>query len=124
MLPPLLRIIINEPGLLTEHAVAYSHLISNDAHLWKASVKRQLVLKAMMGGSLLLALLFAGIAVMVWGATDHNHWTLIVVPVVPLVVAIVAGFMAADKSDYAPFAATKSQICTDVSMFKEGNLNG
>lgn len=121
MLPPLLRIIINEPGLLTEHAVAYSHLISNDAKLWKASVKRQILLKAMMAGGVLLALLFAGIAMMVWGATDHNHWTLIVVPLVPLLVAIVAGFMAADKRDEAPFAATKAQICTDVRMFKEGN---
>lgn len=121
MLPPLLRIIINEPGLLADHAVAYSHLISHDARLWKASVKRQLLLKAMMGGGILLALLFAGIALMVWGATDHNHWTLIVVPLVPLVLAIVAGYLAADKTDDTPFAATKSQICTDVRMFKEGN---
>lgn len=121
MFPPLLKIIFNEPGLIAEHVEAYSHLLSKDAHLWQASVKRQFFLKLIMGSNFFLTLLFAGIALMIWGATNNTHWSLVVVPLVPFVVAIGAAFMLANKDlTRAPFAATKHQLSTDMRMFKEG----
>ena len=68
MFPPLLKKIFNEPGLIAEHVEAYSHLLSKDAHLWQVSVKRQFFLKLIMGSNFFLTLLFAGIALMIWGA--------------------------------------------------------
>ena len=120
MLPPLLRIMINEPRLLTEHAEAYFHLIVKEAHLWQAANKRRLMLKLVTGGSLFLTLLFTGIALMIWGATQNAHWTLIVVPLVSLVVFIALIIMLAnDAKPVKPFEATKKQLCNDINMFKE-----
>lgn len=124
MLPPLLRIMINEPRLLTEHAEAYSHLVMQEAHLWQAAIKRRLMLKLVTGGSLFFTLLFAGVALMIWGATDHTHWTLIVVPLVPLVVFIALLIMTNDDKPVKPFETTKKQFCNDISMFKEELKNG
>jgi len=121
MLPPLLKIMINEPGLLTEHIEAYSQLIVKDVVLWQSSIKFQLKLKAIMGVSLFLFLLFTGTAVMLWGATNNTHWSLIVVPLIPLFTLTVAGIMLMNKHIARnPFQAIKKQFCSDLRMLKEG----
>lgn len=125
MLPPLLRIMINEPRLLSEHVGAYSNLVAREVHLWQASVKRRFIFKLIATSSLFFTLLFAGIALMIWGATDHMHWTLIVVPLVPFGIFIVTALMGAgDRTPVKPFETIKAQICTDVSLFKEQFKNG
>lgn len=125
MLPPLLRIMINEPRLLVEHAEAYSHLVAQEAQLWQEAVKRRMMLRLAIVASLFFALLFAGIALMIWGATGHPHWTLIVVPLLPLVAFIFLLIVKSnDNEPFKPFAATKTQFCNDISMFKEELRNG
>ena len=125
MLPPFLKIMINEPGLLTEHLHAYSNLITKDVHHWGTSLQHRMVLKLIMGGSLFLAVLFGGFALMIWGATDSAHWSLIVVPLVPLVIAIVAAFMLSNKDrGPKPFESVKKQFSADIRMFKEGAQHG
>ncbi len=121
MLPPLLKIMINEPGLLGEHIEAYSQLIVKDVALWQDSVKRQFKLKAIMGGSLFLTLLFTGIAVMLWGTTNSTHWSLIVVPLIPLLTLLVAGMMLMNRHIARnPLQSIKKQFCSDLRMLKEG----
>ena len=119
MLPPFLRILINEPELVAEHISAYSSLIAQDVHLWQTRMQRRVLLKLLMGGSLLLTLLFSGIALMVWGATDSHHWTLIVVPLIPLALTIAVAFLASGSTTRQPFEASKKQFCADLNMFKE-----
>jgi peptidoglycan/LPS O-acetylase OafA/YrhL len=121
MLPPLLKIMINEPGLLAEHIEAYSQLIVKDVALWQDSVKRQFKLKAIMGGSLFLTLLFTGIAVMLWGTTNSTHWSLLVIPTIPLLTLIISGMMLLSGHVASnPFQSVKKQFCSDLRMLKEG----
>lgn len=125
MLPPLLKIIINEPGLLTEHLDAYSQLVIKDVSLWQASIKQQMKWKAALGINLFLFLLFTGIAVMLWGATQTHHWSLIVIPLIPLLMVIVAALMLPRKDSMRqPFAALKKQVCSDMEMLKGRNYHG
>ena len=125
MLPPLLKIIINEPRLLTEHLDAYSQLLIKDVSLWQTSMKRQMKWRMALGGNLFLFLLFAGIAVMLWGTTQTPHWSLIVVPLIPLLIVIVAALMLPRKDSVRqPFAALKKQFCSDMQMLKGGNTHG
>ena len=124
MLPPFLKIMINEPGLLTEHLHAYSNLITKDVHHWGASLQHRLLLKVLLGGMLFLTVLFGGFALMIWGATDNAHWSLIVVPLVPLVIAIAAAFMSNKDMGPKPFESVKKQFCADIRMFKEGTQHG
>lgn len=125
MLPPLLKIIINEPGLLSEHLDAYSQLLIKDVSLWQISLKRQMKWKMALVGNLFLFLLFSGIAVMLWGTTQTTHWSLIVIPLIPLLMAIVAALMLPRKDSVRkPFAALKKQICSDMQMLRGGNTHG
>ena len=125
MLPPLLKIIINEPGLLSEHLDAYSQLLVKDASLWQASIERQMKWRMALGGNLFLFLLFSGVAVMLWGTTQTPHWSLIVIPLIPLLMVIVAALMLPRKDSVRkPFDALKKQFCSDIQMLKGGNIHG
>jgi len=125
MLPPLLKIIINEPGLLSEHLEAYSQLLIKDVTLWRASLKRQMKWKMALGGNLILFLLLSGIAIMLWGATQTTHWSLIVIPLIPLFFAIVSALMMPRKDAVRePFVTLKKQLCSDIQMLKGGNDHG
>ncbi len=125
MLPPLLKIIINEPGLLSEHLEAYSQLLIKDVTLWRASLKRQMKWKMALGGNLVLFLLLSGIAIMLWGATQTTHWSLIVIPLIPLFFAIVSALMMPRKDAVRePFVTLKKQLCSDIQMLKGGNDHG
>lgn len=125
MLPPLLKIIINEPGLLSEHLEAYSQLLIKDVTLWRASLKRQMKWKMALGGNLILFLLLSGIAIMLWGATQTTHWSLIVIPLIPLFFAIVSALMMPRKDAVRePFVTLKKQLCSDIQMLKGGNEHG
>ena len=125
MLPPLLKIIINEPGLLSEHLDAYSQLLIKDVSLWQASLKQQLKWKLALGGSLFLFLLLVGVAIMLWGTTQNTHWSLIVIPLIPLFFVIVSALMMPRKDvGREPFVTLKKQLCSDIQMLKGGNTNG
>lgn len=125
MLPPLLKIIINEPGLLSEHLEAYSQLLIKDVTLWRASLKRQMKWKMALGGNLVLFLLLSGIAIMLWGATQTTHWSLIVIPLIPLFFAIVSALVLPRKDAVRePFVTLKKQLCSDIQMLKGGNDHG
>lgn len=125
MLPPLLKIIINEPGLLSEHLDAYSQLLIKDVSLWQTSLKRQMKWKMALGGNLVLFLLLSGIAVMLWGTTQSSHWSLIVIPLIPLFFVIVCAVMLPRKDTVRePFVTLKKQLCSDIQMLKGGNTHG
>jgi len=121
MLPSFLRLLINEPALLTEHIEAYSSLLTDELRVWKANLQRQWVLKIIMACSFLLTIMFAGIALMLWGVTDKHHWSLIIVPLIPFLVSIAVAFILTNKSLVrTPFEASKKQFCADIHMFTEG----
>lgn len=125
MLPPLLKIIINEPGLLSEHLDAYAQLLIKDVSLWQTSLKRQMKWKMALGGNLFLFLLLSGMAIMLWGATQSFHWSLIVIPLIPLFFVIVSAVMMPRKDTVRePFVTLKKQLCSDIQMLKGGNTHG
>lgn len=125
MLPPLLKIIINEPGLLSEHFDAYYQLLIKDVSLWQASLKRQMKWKMALAGNLFLFLLLSGVSIMLWGTTQNSHWSLIVIPLIPLFFVIVCAWMLPRKDAVRePFVTLKKQLCSDIQLLKGGNTNG
>lgn len=121
MLPPFLRIILDEPRLIAGHIDAYASLFHHDLDLWQTRLERRLLLKVLLGVSLFLTIIFSGIALMLWGvgASGDNDWLLIVVPVAPLLLTAIVGVMVSgiDKGR-KPFAASRRQLCADLRMLK------
>lgn len=117
MLPPLLRILLDEPALLTAHAAAYSELIKEESGMLQARIARRIGYLFVVYGCALLALLFAGVALMLYAVTGGGHWLLWLVPVVPLAVALVTGWVVWRQPRGASFPKTRAQIGEDMQMF-------
>lgn len=115
MLLRLLRLAIREPALLGEHAGAYADLLKQDAARWQARQVTRAVLGLAAGVGLLLGITFAGVALMLYAATDNGHWLLWVVPALPLAGAIAAG-LAARRAPPPLFARVRQQFAEDAEL--------
>lgn len=124
MWSPLFRILLDEPRLLAGHAAAYAALIKQDAAGWQARLARRLGYVFLLVAALSLALLLAGVALMLYAVTHVSHWLLWVVPAVPLVVAAIASWHLWREAP-APraFAHVRTQVAEDLQLFgwKERN---
>lgn len=114
MLHPLFSTIIHRPGLLVDHLTAYGALVRQEA----LSAGSELVIRLVAWVSVAIAgiifFLFAGIAVMLGFINEHFHWALVIVPGVPLAVAIGA-FAIANKPVHSDrFPVLKAQIKKDA----------
>ena len=118
MRPPLLHILLDEPGLLAGHATAYAELIKQDTAGWQARLARRLGYVVALVGGMSLGLLLAGIALMLHAVTQVSHWLLWVVPAVPLGVASIASWrLWCEAPAPRAFARVRAQVAEDLQLF-------
>ncbi len=118
MWSPLLRILLREPGLLAGHACAYAELIGQDAARWRTHQLRRLGCLLALAAAAVLALLFAGIALMLHAATGSGHWLLWAVPAGALLLALAAGLAWLRMQPPAPaFSRVRAQMAEDLELF-------
>lgn len=119
MLPPLLRVLLSEPGLLHTYASAYGELIHEDASSWWTSKKRRLGYSLALAGCVLLAVLFIGVALMLYAVTENGHWLLWVVPALPVVGALSAWWLLMHiPREHASFLRVREQITQDMKLLE------
>ena len=118
MWPPLLRIMLDEPALLVEHAAAYTELIRQDAVRWQAGLITRLSYLFVLGAAIFLALIFTGVALMLHAVSDVTHWMLWVVPVLPLFVAAIAAWRLWRITPVCSvFSQVRVQAAADLELF-------
>lgn len=117
MLPPLLRVLLAQPTLLIGYASAYSALLRQDAAGWQARQLRKLGYLLAAAGAGLLAVLFAGVALMLYAVTGGGHWLLWAIPAVALLTAIVAWRLARVSKTASAFPRVREQIAQDMQLF-------
>lgn len=122
MIHPVLRVIATNPQLLVDHAEAYAGLVSEEVEKTAASMKHRIVFKAAAAVLALLAVTFAGIALMLYAVSSasaiHAPWLLIATPALPAVVAVVLALVS-NRDDGAAFAQLKQQLARDMAMVRE-----
>lgn len=117
MWPPLLRVLLDEPALLAEHAAAYSALILEDAMRLQARLLRRLGYLFLLGAGVLLAVMFAGIALMLHAADAGLYWLLWTVPLTPLAVAAIGAWRLKGAGPDCPaFSRVRTQIADDLQL--------
>lgn len=115
MLPPLLRVLLTEPGLLHTYASAYGELIQQDASYWWRSKKRRLGYTFAVVGCAVLAALFIGVALMLYAVTGNGHWLLWVVPALPVTAALAAWWLLIRiPRERASFLRVREQLTQDM----------
>jgi hypothetical protein len=119
MLPPLLRVLLTEPGLLHTYVSAYGELIRQDASGWWASKLRRFGYTLAAVGFALLGILFVGIALMLHAVTDIGHWLLWAVPALPLAGALTAlGLLMHMPRERASFVRVRTQARQDMQLLE------
>lgn len=122
MLPPLLRILLDEPGLLTSHAAAYTDLVQEEAGVLRSRLVRRLGLMLGLAGCAFLTLLLLGMALMLYAASGHGHWLFWLVPAIPFVCTLVMAGLIWGMPRVPSFPRTRAQLSEDLHVFgmKEG----
>ena len=124
MIHPLIHLAARHPELLAEHGEAYVALVGKELSNWRASLIRRVIMAVVAAVAALLALIFIGVAVMLWGATSdgdmRSPWLLIAPPVLMLLVTIVTGLIASKGGLGSPlFTDVKAQVRADLAMLRE-----
>lgn len=118
MVPPLLRVLLDEPRLAIEYASAYTALLKQDASRWHAQQMRRFAYLLTAVAGIVLAVAFAGVALMLSAVTGSSHWMLWVVPALPLTVAIAASWQVRHTFPPRPaFPRVRAQVARDMQLF-------
>ena len=114
MLHPLFSTIIHRPDLLVDHLAAYGALVRQEASNAGSELAARAAawVSALFAGIIFLG--FAGIAVMLGFVTNRFSWALVIVPGVPLAIALVAFMIARKPLRSEHFPELKAQIKSDA----------
>lgn len=119
---PLLHLIATRPHLLLDHAQAYSDLLASELPLASSAWKRQALYKTLALMALFLALMLAGVGLMLWAALPAGPmpapWLLLVVPLLPLALALVCFLAARAGVEHKPFDSLQLQVRADLAMLQ------
>ena len=114
MLHPIFSTVLRHPELFAAHAANYSALLRLEA----AEASKGLIARAVAGVlaavSAVLALGLAGAAVMLGVFHGSFHWVLVIVPGFAVVIAAVAGYVAARPSEFHGFDDLRAQVEADL----------
>ncbi|MBE7369482.1 phage holin family protein [Ramlibacter pallidus] len=118
MLHPIFSVLVAKPELVMEHVAGYASLMREEA----SSVGKEVAKRAVAWGvtlfSALVFLILAGVAVMLAAIQDQFHWAFVLVPAIPLALALV-GFSAARKPlPEKAFTELKAQLDADAQALR------
>ncbi len=123
MIHPLLRLAATRPHLIGDHVEAYADLIGSEAKRAGAAWSRRIAFYAVAGILLLVGLILAGTALMLWAALPASGyqapWVLVAVPVVVLIAAVAFFFVAQNSPVESAFDTVKKQIDADMAVLRE-----
>lgn len=122
MMHPLLRLLATHPQLLVDHVEAYADLLSEEIGHVSTAWKRRAVLLAVALCSVVVALVLAGVALMLWAVVPfsemHSPWALVAAPLVPIVITI-GCLVAARQQTTESFDNLRKQVKADMGMLRE-----
>lgn len=123
MMHPLLTLLATQPQLLADHAEAYADLLAAEIDRVSTDWKRQALLNAAALGSLAVAVVLAGVALMLWAVVAHDQmpapWLLIAVPLSPVAAALWCRAAARASVHRQPFGNVRQQLKADIVMLRE-----
>ena len=125
MLHPLFHLIATQPQLLGDHAQAYGELISAELATQAAALKRRTLYGALALCFLGVGIVLAGVALMLWATlvqapAQTTVWVLVLVPAVPMVLALACYLMTRTRgtADDIAFAELRRQVQADMALLR------
>lgn len=117
-----LRLLTQQPQLLLEHVDGYSELLGQEIALASSLWRTRLLYAALTILLLGITLILGGVALMLWATQSsvpiHAAWLLWLVPVVPLLAALVCWKIARGYMQRSVFFDIRAQMNTDLAMLR------
>lgn len=121
----LLKLLLARPQLLADHALAYGELMASEFGDASSTLLRRLLV----GGAgllcLLVATVLAGVALLLCAVTTAAQiqapWALVVVPLVPLLVAVGCLVWVRAQAPLQPLVRLRGQARADLDMLRESS---
>ncbi|SCK45471.1 Putative Holin-X, holin superfamily III [Variovorax sp. HW608] len=114
MLHPIYSTVLGHPELIADHLANYAALLREEAREASRSLIARTVAGVLAVVSVMLALGLIGVAIMLGAMHDRFHWTLVAVPAVAMLVALVSALYAARQRDVPGFAELRAQVEADI----------
>lgn len=115
---PIFSVLVSRPELVIDHVAGYATLVQEEATSVGTEVVKRAIAWAVAAVGALLFLVFAGVAAMLGALHEAFHWTLVVVPAIPLAAAVVAYGMARRRLPAKAFAELKAQLDADAQVLR------
>jgi len=113
MLHPLFTTVLGHPELVAEHLANYGALLRLEGQEATRSLVARLVAAVLAIVSAMLALGLAGVAAMLGALHGSFHWALAAVPGVAVLIAVLAGLVAARPRPFHAFEDLRLQLEAD-----------
>lgn len=122
LMHPLFQTLLDEPELLADHAGAYAQLVGAEANLIRRRLVKRWVLLALAASLMLVAMVLAGVAVLIWHAalptvTSHDGPVFWAVPAAPAVLGLLAWGASCRFKTQVEFPLTRQQLAMDRQLF-------
>ncbi|MDZ7919172.1 hypothetical protein [Rhodoferax sp.] len=125
MLHPLFHLIATQPQLLGDHAQAYGELLGSELTSQATQLKRRTLLGALGLCLMGVALVLAGVALMLWvtlapAPTPGTLWVLVLVPGIPALMSVLCGWLLRAPGSFAEpaFGELRRQVQADVALLR------
>jgi amino acid transporter len=113
MFHPIFSVLFRKPELVADHLSSYAGLAREEASEVGAELAKRAIAGAVAAVCLLVFLILAGVAAMLWAITAF-HWALIIVPALFLAVGIYFGLQAKKPLPNGAFKELRSQLSADA----------
>lgn len=120
---PLLQLLVTRPGLLVDHAEGYAELFGSQVASATAAWKQRVLLLAAGLGCLGVAVVLAGVAVMLCATAPPLStaalWVLVATPLVPAALGLGCLFGARHSAQADAFGNLRQQARADLALLRE-----
>jgi uncharacterized RDD family membrane protein YckC len=115
---PIFSVLVSRPELVMDHVAGYASLVQEEASSVGSEVAKRVIAWAVCALCGLVFLVLAGVAVMLGALHEGFHWSLLLVPAVPLVLAGLAFNKARQRLPAKAFAELRAQLDADAQALR------
>lgn len=115
---PIFSVLVGRPHLLADHLAGYAELAQEEAGAVGTQLLQRALAWAVCGVSALVGIMLAGVAIMLGAVTTAFAWALVLVPGVPLLLALAAYAFAARRLPHRAFAELRTQWAADLQALR------
>ncbi|MBC5765397.1 hypothetical protein [Ramlibacter albus] len=118
MIHPIFSVLVHKPELVIDHVSGYAALLREETSSVGLQVAKRAIAWAVVGVGLLVFLVLLGLAVMLGAMLDRFSWALVLVPAIPLVLAVIAWTVARQRLPEKAFTELKAQLDADAQALR------